>query len=100
RVNSAGELEYLGRTDFQVKLRGQRVELGEIESVLSGVPGVVHAAATVVAGPGGTQHLVAYLAPASTVDVDETRRAVAESLPQYMRPTVWTVLDELPLGSA
>nr|WP_237421983.1 non-ribosomal peptide synthetase [Gordonia sp. SID5947] len=100
RWNRDGALEYLGRTDFQVKLRGQRVELGEIESVLAGVPGVVHAATTVATAPGGAQHLVAYLAPASTVDVDTARRAVADALPQYMRPTVWTVLDELPLGSA
>ena len=44
RWNADGNIEYLGRTDFQVKLRGQRIELGEIEAVLSGVPGVVHAA--------------------------------------------------------
>ncbi|MFT4127439.1 MAG: amino acid adenylation domain-containing protein, partial [Gordonia sp. (in: high G+C Gram-positive bacteria)] len=93
-------LEYLGRTDFQVKLRGQRIELGEVESVLLAVPGVVHAAAAVAVAPGGARHLVAYLAPAATVDVDAAAAAVAEALPHYMRPTVWTVLDDLPRNTA
>jgi acyl-CoA synthetase (AMP-forming)/AMP-acid ligase II len=55
RWNGEGELEYVGRSDFQVKLRGQRIELGEIEAVLAGAPGVVHAAAAVVDGPGGVR---------------------------------------------
>ncbi|MHC3004730.1 AMP-binding protein, partial [Gordonia sp. GN26] len=66
RWNASGELEYLGRTDFQVKLRGQRLELGEVEAAVAAAPGVVHAAA-VVAESGGGQQLVAYVAPA---DVD------------------------------
>ncbi|WP_217997249.1 amino acid adenylation domain-containing protein [Gordonia paraffinivorans] len=98
RWNRDGHLEYLGRTDFQVKLRGQRLELGEVESAVSGAPGVVHAAARVVSGPAGDQ-LVGYVAPAS-VDVDVVRASVAGSLPEYMRPSVWVVLEEMPLNSA
>ncbi|GAC78165.1 non-ribosomal peptide synthase domain TIGR01720/amino acid adenylation domain-containing protein [Gordonia malaquae] len=98
RWNSAGRIEYLGRTDFQVKLRGQRLELGEIEAVVSSAPGVVHAAASVAKLPAGDQ-LVAYLAP-RTVDVDAVKAVVAARLPEYMRPTVWMTLDEMPLGSA
>ncbi|MEZ5210150.1 MAG: non-ribosomal peptide synthase/polyketide synthase [Gordonia sp. (in: high G+C Gram-positive bacteria)] len=95
-----GRLEYLGRTDFQVKLRGQRIELGEIEAALAAVPGVVHAAATVADGPGGSQHLVGYLAGSAALDVAAVADAVAAELPSYMVPTVWTVLDEIALNSA
>ncbi|GAC71059.1 putative non-ribosomal peptide synthetase [Gordonia soli NBRC 108243] len=99
RWNHDGEIEYLGRTDFQVKLRGQRIELGEIESVIASVPGVVHAAATVASAPSGAQHLVAYVSPA-TVDLDLMRVAVAESLPEYMRPSVWMPIEHVSLNSA
>ncbi|AZZ81208.1 non-ribosomal peptide synthetase [Gordonia alkanivorans] len=98
RWNASGEIEYLGRTDFQVKLRGQRLELGEVESVISAVPGVVHAAAT-VARAGADDQLVAYVAPA-TVDLDLVRAAVTRALPEYMRPTVWMPLERMPLNSA
>ncbi|MGB3698418.1 MAG: amino acid adenylation domain-containing protein, partial [Gordonia sp. (in: high G+C Gram-positive bacteria)] len=90
RWNADGDLEYLGRTDFQVKLRGQRIELGEVEAVLAGAPGVVKAAVTVASAPAGGEHLVAYLSPA-TVDVEAVRAAAAHELPGYMVPTVWTV---------
>ncbi|WP_018177825.1 non-ribosomal peptide synthetase [Jongsikchunia kroppenstedtii] len=98
RWNSAGEIDYLGRTDFQVKLRGQRLELGEVESVLASAPGVVHAAADVVALPAGDQ-LVGYVAP-DTVDLDAVRAVVAQALPEYMRPTQWVALPVMPLGSS
>ena len=99
RWNAVGNIEYLGRTDFQVKLRGQRIELGEIEAVLSGVPGVVHAAVTVAATDSGAEHLVAYLSPAS-VDVNVVKAAVAQALPSYMVPTVWMLINDVPLNSA
>ncbi|WP_290705916.1 thioesterase domain-containing protein, partial [Gordonia sp. UBA5067] len=99
RWNAGGEIEYLGRSDFQVKLRGQRIELGEIESVLAGAPGVVHAAASVVSAVGGGEFLVGYVSPAS-VDVAAVKAYVAGRLPEYMRPSVWTVLDRVVLGSA
>ncbi|MCB1293515.1 MAG: amino acid adenylation domain-containing protein, partial [Gordonia sp.] len=97
-----GVLEYLGRTDFQVKLRGQRIELGEIESVLASAPGVVHAAATVADGPGGSQHLVGYLSggPGRRPDVETVKSLAEQSLPVYMVPTVWVVLDDITLNSA
>ncbi|WP_074849938.1 non-ribosomal peptide synthetase [Gordonia westfalica] len=96
RWNADGELEYLGRADFQVKLRGQRIELGEIESILARVDGITHAAAAVHHGASG-EVLVGYLA--GDVDLDAVRARVAQTLPQYMRPTQWVVLDEVPLTS-
>ncbi|MFT4126208.1 MAG: amino acid adenylation domain-containing protein [Gordonia sp. (in: high G+C Gram-positive bacteria)] len=95
RTGADGALEYLGRTDFQVKLRGRRIELGEIEAVLAAAPGVVHAAATVVGGA----HLVAYLA-GDDIALDDVKEVAAQSLPEYMRPSVWTVLDDLPRNTA
>ncbi|MET9203195.1 amino acid adenylation domain-containing protein, partial [Gordonia sp. NPDC003585] len=99
RRNSAGDLEYLGRTDFQVKLRGQRIELGEIEAALTTAPGVVHAAATVITSPVAGEHLVGYVA-GEAIDIDEVKAAIAKPLPEFMRPTVWVVLDDVPLNSA
>ncbi|MDL9937936.1 non-ribosomal peptide synthase/polyketide synthase, partial [Gordonia sp. ABSL1-1] len=102
RRRTDGVLEYLGRTDFQVKLRGQRIELGEIEAVLASAAGVVHAAATVLEAPHGGQHLVGYVAGAGggSVDLEAVKAASAASLPEYMRPTVWMVLDDVVLNSA
>ncbi|WP_185981988.1 non-ribosomal peptide synthetase [Gordonia rubripertincta] len=98
RWNTEGQLEYLGRNDFQVKLRGQRLELGEVEAALAAAPGVLHAAATVVDAPGG-QQLVGYLAPAD-VDVDAVAASVAARLPEYMRPTTWVHLESMPLNTS
>ncbi|HQV20018.1 MAG TPA: amino acid adenylation domain-containing protein, partial [Gordonia sp. (in: high G+C Gram-positive bacteria)] len=97
--NGAGVIEYLGRTDFQVKLRGQRLELGEVEAVLAQVPGVVHAAAAVVKTGSGAEHLVGYLVPAD-VPVDAVKSVVAQKVPEYMVPTSWVLLDEVPLSAA
>ncbi|WP_454165032.1 non-ribosomal peptide synthase/polyketide synthase [Gordonia iterans] len=94
-----GSLDYLGRTDFQVKLRGQRIELSEIESVIASAPGVVHVAATVAQAPAGGEFLVAYVSP-SSVDLAALRDHAATALPEYMRPSVWTLLDEVALNSA
>ncbi|MFL1598115.1 amino acid adenylation domain-containing protein [Gordonia amicalis] len=96
RWNATGELEYLGRADFQVKLRGQRIELAEIESILARISGISHVAVTVRSGASG-EVLVGYLA--GDVDLDAVRTRVGETLPQYMRPTQWVVLDEVPLTS-
>ncbi|MFC8042639.1 amino acid adenylation domain-containing protein [Nocardia sp. NPDC057353] len=99
RSGGALRLEYLGRTDFQVKVRGQRIELGEIDAVLSRADGVGQAVTLGVAGPGGGTALAAYLvrAPGAAVDVDRVRAAAAAVLPGYMVPAAFVVLDALPL---
>ncbi|WP_291414560.1 non-ribosomal peptide synthetase [Actinophytocola sp.] len=86
-----GALGYLGRADRQVKIRGNRVELGEVEARLATRPGVTQAAAAV----HGTR-LVGYLTP-STVDIEAVRAALAAALPAPLVPDVLVALDAMPL---
>jgi amino acid adenylation domain-containing protein len=102
RATAGGELEFVGRVDEQVQIRGQRVELDEIASVLSAHPDV--ARCCVVArdrAPGGAQ-VVAYLVPAagSSVDRREMRAHVARQLPAAMVPSAFVALDAFPLTSS
>ncbi|MEV0340838.1 amino acid adenylation domain-containing protein [Nocardia sp. NPDC050713] len=96
-----GELEYVGRTDFQVKVRGQRIELGEIDAVLGRADGVDFAVTLGVRGPSGGTALAAYVVHESGVelDVDALRAHAAESLPGYMVPSAFVVLDAIPLNA-
>ncbi|WP_433330224.1 amino acid adenylation domain-containing protein [Spirillospora sp. CA-294931] len=91
-----GEIEYLGRADFQVKVRGMRVELGEIEAVLERHPSVARA---VVTARPGDHSLVAYVVPFDVdtdADAQELRRFAGEHLPGYMVPFTVMGLDDLP----
>ncbi|POX64492.1 hypothetical protein C3492_05520 [Streptomyces sp. Ru62] len=100
RWTADGTLEYLGRTDDQVKVRGFRIELGEVEAALARVPGVRQAAAAVRADAGGGQRLVGYVVPAEEGAVDlatVARAGVASVLPAHMVPSVVVVLEALPL---
>ncbi|MQY24882.1 D-alanine--poly(phosphoribitol) ligase subunit 1 [Nocardia sp. RB56] len=94
-------LDYIGRTDFQVKFRGQRIELGEIETALLAQPGVSQAVAVVAAGPLGDQ-LVGYVVPlpGQQADPDRLREGVAKTLPGYMVPAAIVVLPEFPLNTS
>ncbi|WP_067813668.1 non-ribosomal peptide synthetase [Nocardia inohanensis] len=94
------ELEYLGRTDFQVKIRGQRIELGEIDAVLAGAPGVEFAVTLGVRTPAGKPALAAYVVPDGTgaaPSAGELRGYLAERLPAYMVPAALVVVDAIPL---
>ncbi|EME99889.1 non-ribosomal peptide synthetase [Streptomyces mobaraensis NBRC 13819 = DSM 40847] len=96
-----GVVEYLGRTDDQVKVRGFRIELGEIEAALEALPGVAAAAVTArAATPGGARRLVGYAVPAAgrTLDPEELRAALGATLPEHMVPPVVVLLDVLPLS--
>lgn len=101
RWSSNGELEYLGRTDFQVKIRGQRVELGEVESVLTDRAGVDGAVAMVRDDVAATPTLVAYVKSVGTsIDEPELLAWCRRRLPSHMVPTAIVVLDDFPLNSS
>jgi amino acid adenylation domain-containing protein len=101
RWTAEGELEYFGRTDFQVKVRGFRIEPGEIEAALTAHP-AVHAAVVTAWDDGtGERRLAAYVVPAGGGTPDpspsELRRWVAERMPAYMAPSWFMLLERLPL---
>ncbi|MFI9595467.1 amino acid adenylation domain-containing protein [Nonomuraea sp. NPDC052265] len=98
RRNDDGQIEFIGRAGDQVKILGFRVELAEVEAVLAAYPGLAHVA--VVAGQSrqGDKRLVAYVVPAADApDPAALRAHVKTSLPDYMVPTAFVVLDALPL---
>ncbi|MFI5774794.1 amino acid adenylation domain-containing protein, partial [Streptomyces sp. NPDC051658] len=99
RWNLEGSLEYLGRADQQVKLRGFRIEPGEIETVLVGRPGVAQATVVVREDRPGDKRLVAYLTAeeGARIEPGDVQRQVSGLLPDYMIPSAFVVLDEIPL---
>jgi amino acid adenylation domain-containing protein len=96
-----GELEYMGRVDEQVKLRGYRIETGEIESALLSHPGVAQAA-VLLRTDGGPARLVAYTAAEGGLapSADVLRAHLRERLPDYMVPSVFVAMNALPLSQA
>ena len=100
RWNERGQLEYLGRIDDQIKVRGFRVELGEVESQLLQVPGVREAVVVARDTPQGMQ-LAGYVSghPGQKLDGSTLRQALKTILPDYMVPSAITVLDRLPLNA-
>lgn len=96
RSRDDGVLEFLGRTDDQLKLRGHRVELGEVETALRRLPSVRDAAATVLGG-GTDRHLVGYVVAAGEPPpAGDLLAALAETLPDYMVPGRLMFLERLP----
>ncbi|WP_440711904.1 condensation domain-containing protein [Gordonia sp. FQ] len=92
-----GLLDYLGRTDFQLKIRGFRVEPTEIEAALVAIDGIGRAVVT-ARGTGAQATLAAYLVPDGTPpDFREVRRTLAITLPPYMIPSSYTLIDEIPV---
>ncbi len=94
-----GNIEFLGRADFQVKVQGHRIELGEIETVLLQSDNVQAAVCGALGEAGGPKRLVAWLVcddPAA-FDRDACEQHLAQRLPDYMIPAAWVPLDRLPL---
>ena len=93
-----GEMEYIGRTDFQVKLRGLRIELGEIETVISQCEGVRQVVVMVVDGAQDNKILVAYVVP--EVDEAAVRAHIGTKLPAYMVPQVFMMMKTFPMNTS
>ena len=96
RWRADGVLDFLGRTDHQVKIRGQRLELGEIEARINRAHGV-RQAVVVPKGEAAETRLVAYLEAASEIDIAKVRADLVANLPEVMVPSQFMVLDALPL---
>ncbi|MEV4513675.1 amino acid adenylation domain-containing protein [Dactylosporangium sp. NPDC049525] len=94
-----GELVYLGRGDDQVKVRGHRIELGEVQAALTALDDVARAAVVLERDRVGAATLAGYAVPAGDAQPTGTaiRRALLRTLPEWMVPASVTVLDELPL---
>lgn len=97
RWREDGSLDYIGRTDHQIKLRGFRIELGEIETALSQLPGVRESVAIVREDSPGDRRLTAYVTGAITLDETKMRQVLIEALPAHMVPGRIVVLDQMPL---
>jgi amino acid adenylation domain-containing protein len=102
RWQSDGQLQFLGRADDQVKVRGFRIEPGEVEAALGRHPELRQVAVVPRPDAGGHLQLVAYVAPAAGSAVPDTASLAVflrEGLPEYMLPAAWVVLPELPMTS-
>jgi amino acid adenylation domain-containing protein len=106
RYLPGGDIEFLGRNDFQVKINGYRIELGEIEAALLRRPGVREAVAGVdTNAQTGRRHLVAYVVPdrdapaGAACEPAALRAALEQALPEYMVPHHYLLLDRLPKSS-
>lgn len=100
RWTDDGRLEHLGRVDQQVKVRGFRVELGEIEAALAQHPTVASAAVILYPQPSGHQALAAYVVAQADARAEpaQLRQYLAQILPDYMVPSSITLLDSMPLS--
>jgi len=96
RHRADGGVEFLGRLDHQVKIRGVRIELGEVEAALSAEEGVAAAAVVVPGGGAGGERLVAFVVPEGEFDTRALGETLRRRLPEAMVPSLFFELDALP----
>ena len=94
---SDGEIEFVGRRDFQVKIRGHRIEPGEVEAALLKHPRVRQAVVVDREFAAGDRRLIAYVVTEEHISTSELSDYVKDILPSYMAPAMWVTLDQLPL---
>ncbi|WP_169813176.1 amino acid adenylation domain-containing protein [Nocardia jejuensis] len=97
RLLADGELEYLGRIDRQVKIRGNRVELGEVENALATLPSITAAAVIDLQSPTRGSYLAAYCVSGAPLEPALLRAALAKTLPEYMIPVQYIAVAAIPL---
>ena len=98
RLDSAGEIDFIGRIDTQVKIRGFRVELAEIEAVIAEDPAVAQAVVILFKDEDGSEFLAAFFVAGrgAKAELERIRKTVAERLPTYMRPAAYEQLEAMP----
>ena len=98
-----GNIEFLGRSDDQVKIAGHRIELGEVEFALNRHPDVEACMAKAVGPPCGERRLFAYIVPTAgrhdSIDLDAVRKEAGRTAPEYMVPATLKLISELPLSA-
>ena len=99
RIDHAGRIQFLGRADHQVKVRGYRIELTAISDALAGYPEVEDVVVTVADGTTADKRLLAAvrLAPGTAVTPVDLRVRLAERFPSFMVPSLWAVVDRMPV---
>ena len=98
RVNGQGIIEFLGRTDFQVKINGYRIELGEIEACLLSYTAINASTVIVSKNEDDFKSLTAYFSAATVIDLKDLQLFLNQKLPKYMVPVYYKQLDTLPLS--
>ena len=99
-IRADGNIEFLGRSDFQIKLRGLRIELGEIENAMCGFEGIRHAAVVCRNDSKGEKYLAGFYTCDGDTDERALRRYLSERLPSYMIPNVFMRLSRMPMTAS
>ena len=96
RWTNEGDVEILGRTDNQIKIRGLRIELGEVEGAIAAIEGIKNVVVK-IGKIKGEEHLAAYFVADNPVDISELKKELGKKLTKYMVPTAYLQLDKMPL---
>lgn len=99
RLNDDGVIEFVGRTDFQVKINGYRIELGEIEATINSYEEINTSAVIVTKNEDGFKSLAAYFSAVEPINLKELQVYLSQKLPRYMVPVHFCQLESLPLSS-
>lgn len=100
RLNEEGQIEYIGRTDFQLKIRGLRVEPGEIEVLLTNINGISEAVVMLRDDKHGNSLLTAYLVcNGQQPSIKDIKQLLGEKVPSYMVPQVFMILEKMPVSA-
>ncbi|MGD2088255.1 MAG: amino acid adenylation domain-containing protein [Candidatus Aminicenantes bacterium] len=92
-----GNIEFIGRIDYQVKIRGFRIDPAEIESSLFNHPGIKESVVITRENKNGDKYLCAYIVPERELEISEVRKYLSQSLPDYMIPAYFVLLEKIPL---
>lgn len=96
RWTEEGDVEILGRTDNQIKLRGLRIELGEVEAAIAAIPGVKNVVVKIIKIKG-EEHLAAYFTADRKIEIPELKEELGKNLTKYMVPTAYLQMEKFPL---